>query len=423
MRFYQASTSELYGKVQEVPQKRDDAVLPALALCGGQALRLLDHGELPRGLRHATPPTASCSTTKARLRGETFVTRKITRAVAAIKLGLQKRLYLGNLDAKRDWGHARDYVEGHVADAAAGRARRLRARDRRDALGARVRRAGLRRGRHRRSTGAGEGVDEIGVDAARRRRAGRGRSALLPADRGRPAARRPVEGAREARLDAQDELRRAGARKWSRRTSQRSSARARRQHDRRPTDVLARAASASGWPATAAWSGSRARAAARARGCEILTASRDEARSAPPGRGRALDGRRARPTPSSSPPPRSAASSPTTTRPADFLYDNLLIEANIIHAAHRAGVEKLLFLGSSCIYPQLAPQPITRGRAAHRAARADERVVRDRQDRRHQALPGLSPAVRPRLHLRHADQSLRPGRQLRSSIEPCAAAR
>ena len=53
VRFYQASTSELYGKVQEVPQKRDDAVLSALALRRGQALRLLDHGELPRGLRHA----------------------------------------------------------------------------------------------------------------------------------------------------------------------------------------------------------------------------------------------------------------------------------------------------------------------------------------------------------------------------------
>ena len=49
---------------------------------------------------------------------------------------------------------------------------------------------------------------------------------------------------------------------------------------------------------------------------------------------------------------------PTTTRPADFIYDNLMIEANIIEAAHRHGVEKLLFLGSSCIYPRLAPQPI-----------------------------------------------------------------
>ena len=57
-------------------------------------------------------PTGSCSITKARCRGETFVTRKITRAVAAIHDGTQDRLFLGNIDAKRDWGHARDYVRG-----------------------------------------------------------------------------------------------------------------------------------------------------------------------------------------------------------------------------------------------------------------------------------------------------------------------
>ena len=72
------------------------------------------------------------------IRGETFVTRKITRAVARIALGLQDDLYLGNLGAQRDWGHARDYV-GHVPHAAAGQARRLRDRHRRAALGARVR--------------------------------------------------------------------------------------------------------------------------------------------------------------------------------------------------------------------------------------------------------------------------------------------
>ena len=68
-------------------------------------------GELPRGLRPARLATASSSTTSRPRRGETFVTRKITRAAARIKLGLQKKLYLGNLDAKRDWGYAKDYVE------------------------------------------------------------------------------------------------------------------------------------------------------------------------------------------------------------------------------------------------------------------------------------------------------------------------
>jgi len=109
-RFYQASTSELYGKVQEVPQRETTPFYPrspygiaklfaywmtvnyresyGMYACNG----ILFNHESPR-------------------RGETFVTRKITRAAARIKLGLQDRLLLGNLDAKRDWGYAKDYVE------------------------------------------------------------------------------------------------------------------------------------------------------------------------------------------------------------------------------------------------------------------------------------------------------------------------
>lgn len=111
VKFYQASTSELYGKVQEVPQKETTPFYPrspygvakmyaywivinyreayGMFACNG----ILFNHESPR-------------------RGRTFVTRKISRAVAAISLGKEECLYLGNLDAKRDWGHARDYVEG-----------------------------------------------------------------------------------------------------------------------------------------------------------------------------------------------------------------------------------------------------------------------------------------------------------------------
>jgi GDPmannose 4,6-dehydratase len=111
VRFYQASTSELYGKVQEIPQKETTPFYPrspygvaklygfwivknyresyGMFACNG----ILFNHESPR-------------------RGETFVTRKITRAAARIALGLQDRLYLGNLNAKRDWGYAGDYVEG-----------------------------------------------------------------------------------------------------------------------------------------------------------------------------------------------------------------------------------------------------------------------------------------------------------------------
>lgn len=110
-RFYQASTSELYGKVQEMPQRETTPFYPRspyavaklyaywITVNYREAYRLFAcNGIL---FNHESP-----------VRGETFVTRKITRAASRIAMGLQKKLYLGNLDSKRDWGHARDYVEG-----------------------------------------------------------------------------------------------------------------------------------------------------------------------------------------------------------------------------------------------------------------------------------------------------------------------
>jgi GDPmannose 4,6-dehydratase len=109
-RFYQASTSELYGKVQEVPQSETTPFYPRspYAVAKLYAYWITVNYREAYGIyacngilfNHESP-----------IRGETFVTRKITRALARIKLGLQECLYLGNLDAKRDWGHARDYVE------------------------------------------------------------------------------------------------------------------------------------------------------------------------------------------------------------------------------------------------------------------------------------------------------------------------
>lgn len=109
-RFYQASTSELYGMVQETPQRETTPFYPrspyAVAKLYGYWITInyreaygiyACNGIL---FNHESP-----------IRGETFVTRKITRALARIKLGSQRCLYLGNLDAKRDWGHAKDYVE------------------------------------------------------------------------------------------------------------------------------------------------------------------------------------------------------------------------------------------------------------------------------------------------------------------------
>ncbi len=109
-RFYQASTSELFGKVQEIPQKETTPFYPRspYAVAKLYAYWITVNYREAYGIyacngilfNHESP-----------VRGETFVTRKITRALARIKIGLQGALYLGNLNARRDWGHARDYVE------------------------------------------------------------------------------------------------------------------------------------------------------------------------------------------------------------------------------------------------------------------------------------------------------------------------
>ena len=110
-RFYQASTSELYGKVQEIPQTEKTPFYPRspYAVAKLYAYWIVVNYREAYGM-HAS--NGILFNHESPMRGETFVTRKITRAVAAIKLGRQKTLYLGNLDAKRDWGHAREYVEG-----------------------------------------------------------------------------------------------------------------------------------------------------------------------------------------------------------------------------------------------------------------------------------------------------------------------
>ena len=111
VRFYQASTSELYGKSQEVPQTETTPFYPRspYGVAKLYAFWIVKNYREAYGMfacngilfNHERP-----------IRGETFVTRKITRAASKIKLGLQEKLYLGNLDAQRDWGHAKDYVEG-----------------------------------------------------------------------------------------------------------------------------------------------------------------------------------------------------------------------------------------------------------------------------------------------------------------------
>lgn len=110
-RFYQASTSEMYGYVQEIPQKETTPFYPRSPYGVAKVYAFW----ITKNYREAYGMYA-CNgilfNHESPIRGETFVTRKITRAAAKIHLGLQEKLFLGNLDAERDWGHAKDYVEG-----------------------------------------------------------------------------------------------------------------------------------------------------------------------------------------------------------------------------------------------------------------------------------------------------------------------
>jgi GDPmannose 4,6-dehydratase len=110
-RFYQASTSELFGLVQEVPQSEKTPFYPRSPYAAAKlyAYWVTVNYREAYGI-HAS--NGILFNHESPLRGETFVTRKITRAAAAIRLGKQDKLYLGNLDARRDWGHAREYVRG-----------------------------------------------------------------------------------------------------------------------------------------------------------------------------------------------------------------------------------------------------------------------------------------------------------------------
>ena len=208
-RFYQASTSELYGLVQETPQKETTPFYPrspyAVAKLYGYWI-VVNYREAYgmyacNGIlfNHESP-----------LRGETFVTRKITRGLARIKVGLQKELYLGNLDAKRDWGHARDYVEMQWL--------MLQQEKPQDFVIATGQQYSVREFVQRCAkllemdlTWSGTGAEEKAIDTAGQRHRGGG-PALLPAHRGGDAAGRSEQGAARAGLDAAHQLRRTGAR-------------------------------------------------------------------------------------------------------------------------------------------------------------------------------------------------------------------
>jgi GDPmannose 4,6-dehydratase len=167
-RFYQASTSELFGKARESPQRETTPFYPRSPYA---AAKLYAHW-ITVNYREAYGMHASAGILfnhESPIRGETFVTRKVTRAVASIECGLQQKLFLGNLDALRDWGHARDFVEGMW-------------------LILQQYRQGRRLARARRGGERYRQIDGRGV--------GRGRPALFPADGGRFSPWRSEQGSR-----------------------------------------------------------------------------------------------------------------------------------------------------------------------------------------------------------------------------------
>ena len=229
-RFYQATTSELYGLVQETPQKETTPFYPRspYAVAKLYAYWITVNYREAYGLyacngilfNHESP-----------VRGETFVTRKITRALARIALGLQDCLYLGNLSALRDWGHAKDYVEMQWL--------MLQQEQAEDFVIATGVQYSVREFVEMAAAELGIGCASRAKASARsapwhrskapRRRASRAgdrarRPALLPPHRSRDAARRREQGQDQARLDAEDQPAGAGRARWSPPTTSGASA-------------------------------------------------------------------------------------------------------------------------------------------------------------------------------------------------------
>ena len=206
-KFYQASSSELYGQVAETPQTETTPFHPRSPYAAAKAYAFY----ITQNYREAYGMFAVNGILfnhESPRRGETFVTRKITRAAARIKLGLQERLYLGNLDARRDWGFAGDYVEAmwlmlqadEPSDFVIATGETHSVREFCEVVFGHIGLPLRWRGSGRDERGEGpDGQVLVEVDPQ-----------LLPAGRGRPAVGRRDQGPRTARLAAADEIPRTG---------------------------------------------------------------------------------------------------------------------------------------------------------------------------------------------------------------------
>ncbi len=289
------------------------------------------------------------------LRGETFVTRKITRAAAAIQLGKQDRLYLGNLDAKRDWGHAREYVRGmwlmlqqespddYVL--ATGQTTKVR-----DFVNWAFEDVGLQ------IEWRGEGINEKGFDRASGEVMVEVDPRYFRPDRSRSADRGSSKGQEKLGWAHETTARELVPRDGKRRSQSYANGHDHRRGVKWPAIRLKE--KRSGSPVIAEWWAQPSFGVSRERTATVLTAPRAEVdlKDQTAIRRWLADNK---PEAVFLAAAKVGGILANDTYPAEFLYDNLMIEANIIDASYRNGVEKLLFLGSSCIYPKFAQQPIS----------------------------------------------------------------
>lgn len=202
VRFYQASTSELFGKVQEIPQKETTPFYPRspYAVAKQYAYWIVINYREAYGIFASNGILFNHESER---RGETFVTRKITRAAGRIKLGLQDRLVLGNMDSKRDWGYAPEYAEGMWRILQAQTPRRIRLSHERNTHRKRIYGACFRTAGNGNRMGRQRG-ERKGHMQKNRKNSRRGEPALLPPDRSGFPPRRPFKSQERTRLGTQD---------------------------------------------------------------------------------------------------------------------------------------------------------------------------------------------------------------------------
>jgi nucleoside-diphosphate-sugar epimerase len=332
VRYYQASSSEMYGKVQQVPQTESTPFWPRSPYgCAKAYAYYLTVNYRESYNIHAS--NGILFNHESPRRGETFVTRKITRARPRIKAASRIRSTSATSTPAR-LGLRQGVRRDDVAHAPAGQAGRLRRRDERDP---------------QRREFCEEAFGHARPRLAEVRQA---RRPLRAPGRGRPPDRRPGQGGPAARLEAEGPLQGAGEDHGRPRPRSREARVADLEAAESVTKLFI--AGHQGMVGSAL-----VRRFKQEPGFELLLRDRQSSSTSRASRPSRCSWPPRSPTSRSSRRRRSAASTRTAPFPAEFLHDNLAIASATIHGAWKAGVRRLLFLGSSCIYPKHAPQPMT----------------------------------------------------------------